>query len=458
MWVFHNGNLINLASCRVSPVVLPSSHDNEKYLEEYIPLPEKNDKKGNLEEYIPLPGNKVSDCVAFPDNKSVRYNLRSRTSSMDRLAEDKKQQYAEKESFYTRAEYYECFDDDLSVYVVEIPTKEHCRLDVVQAKEKEMNNLQSFGTYEEIENEGQCFIDSRWVITEKEDHDGQKTKVKARIVAKGFQEAEKPQSDSPTVGRDSLKTFIAVAANMQFQICSVDITGAFLQADMLDRNVYVRPPIDIRKLKPNILWKLKKPLYGLDDSSRKFYLVVKKIFLKHGLELLPSDNAYFYCRRNGDLIGQVVIHVDDFFISGTGKFLDWLLDIIKTNLKVSKVEFGSFRFTGVDIRQEERKIVVSMNAYSDSLKPITDFRKDNNTVLLNDLELKVFRKYTGKLSWLAENCRPDLSYLANSLSKKSQCATLSDLKYVNKILKKLRKVTVRCFILEWVGKKILWSG
>ena len=120
---------------------------------------------------------------------------------------------------------------------------------MVQAKEKEMNNLQSFGTYEEIENEGQCFIDSRWVITEKEDHDGQKTKVKARIVAKGFQEAEKPQSDSPTVGRDSLKTFIAVAANMQFQICSVDITGAFLKADMLDRNVYVRPPIDIRKLK-----------------------------------------------------------------------------------------------------------------------------------------------------------------------------------------------------------------
>ena len=139
------------------------------------------------------------------------------------------------------------------------------------------------------------------------------------------------------------------------------------------------------------------------DLRRKFYLRVKKLFLKNKMELLPSDNAYFSYRKDDKLIGQVVIHVDDFFISGSEEFVEWFLKMVSDSLKVSKVEYGSFRFTGVDIRQEERKIIVSMNAYADSLFSIADFRKNDNTDSLNELELKVYRKYTGKLLWLAEN-------------------------------------------------------
>ena len=113
--------------------------------------------------------------------------------------------------------------------------------------------------------------------------------------------------------------------------------------------------------------------------------------------------------------------------------------MLMENLKVSKVEHGIFRFTDVDIRQEEQKIIVSMDVYADSMHPIADFRKGDNSEALNEIELKVFRKYTGKLLWLAENCRPDLSFMANHLSKRSHNATLSDLKYVNKVLKKMRE-------------------
>ena len=116
----------------------------------------------------------------------------------------------------------------------------------------------------------------------------------------------------------------------------------------------------------------------------------------------------------------------------------WFENMIMENLKVSKVEHGSFRFTGVDIRQEKQRIIVSMDAYAESMNPIADFRKGDNCEVLNDVELKVYRKYTGKLLWLAENCRPDLSFMANQLSKKSHNAMLSDLKYVNKVLKKVR--------------------
>ena len=46
-------------------------------------------------------------------------------------------------------------------------------------------------------------------------------------MAKGFQENEKPQIDSPPVSCESLKTFIAIASNDQFKICTVDITVVF---------------------------------------------------------------------------------------------------------------------------------------------------------------------------------------------------------------------------------------
>ena len=97
--------------------------------------------------------------------------------------------------------------------VVEIPVKEHGRAECVEAKKTEMNNLINFDTFEEVTDIGQPMIQSRWILTEKQAHNGQKKKVKGRIVAMGFQEEFKPQSDSPTVLRDSLKTLLAVAAN-----------------------------------------------------------------------------------------------------------------------------------------------------------------------------------------------------------------------------------------------------
>ena len=85
-----------------------------------------------------------------------------------------------------------------------------------------------------------------------------KKNVKGRLVAKGFQETEAPQSDAPTMLRESMKLFFAVAANQDFNLRSIDIRAAFLQANELDREVFLMPPKDIRK--EGYVWKLKKPL------------------------------------------------------------------------------------------------------------------------------------------------------------------------------------------------------
>ena len=69
-----------------------------------------------------------------------------------------------------------------------------------------------------------------------------KTEFKARLVARGFQEIEKPQSDSPTVAKESLKLLIALAANNDFELTSMDIRTTILQAKTLEREVFMKPP------------------------------------------------------------------------------------------------------------------------------------------------------------------------------------------------------------------------
>ena len=164
---------------------------------------------------------------------------------------------------------------NLAIYTVELLVSEHRRPEVKEAKMAEVNNLLDYDVFEEVEDKGQETISSRWVITAKEKHDGQKQKTKARLVACRFQETLEPQSDSPTVWKESFKILTAVAANSNFKLASVDIRAVFLQSRTLDRDVFIKPPPDIRK--EGLIWKLKKPLYGLDDASRKFWLQVKEV-------------------------------------------------------------------------------------------------------------------------------------------------------------------------------------
>ena len=73
---------------------------------------------------------------------------------------------------------------------------------------------------------------------------------------------------------------------------SIDIRAAFLQAKSLDREVYLEPPKNIKR--EGKLWILRKPLYGLNDASRKFWLKVKEVFRDIGMKRLDGDEAFYY--------------------------------------------------------------------------------------------------------------------------------------------------------------------
>ncbi len=141
-----------------------------------------------------------------------------------------------------------------------------------------------------------------------------------------------------------------VAGNEDFELRKIDIRAAFLQAKQLDRDVFLKPPKDIMNEK--IIWKLKKPLYGLNDASRKFWWRVKSIFKELGLRKLDGDEVVYHkLNEEGNLAEMVSTHLDNYDVGGRKKFVEMLTKKISKVLDVSTVESEYFRFTGKDVKK-----------------------------------------------------------------------------------------------------------
>merc|ERR1711872_644823 len=104
----------------------------------------------------------------------------------------------------------------------------------------------------------------------------------------------------------------------------------------------------------------------------------------------------------------------------------------------SKVEEDNFRFTGLDVKTKNGKIEVSMEDYAESIQEIKEIRKANRNEKLTKAELKEYRKYAGKISWLDQGTRPDLSYSTLNLAKKNNNAVISDLRNINRLVDKVK--------------------
>ena len=184
--------------------------------------------------------------------------------------------------------------------------------------------------------------------------------------------------------------YFALAANEGFRLRSIDIRAAFLQAKGLDREVYMEPPKDVKK--EGKIWKLKKPLYGLNDASCKFWLKVREVFDECKLRILDGDEAFYFRHdENGNLEGMVSSHVDDFILAGTEKFLEEITSKIAQKLEISKLEDNEFRFTGMDVKKDGDVIVVSMEDYAKSLEKI-EIRKGMPDDPLTEIEMKMYKK------------------------------------------------------------------
>jgi len=138
-----------------------------------------------------------------------------------------KESNGEKKSVDFQRVQWERVDGEES-YVTFIPRTQDSP-ECISAKQIELEKLKTFGTYEEVADRGQTRISTRWIVW----HKGKE--VRARLVARGFEEDSNIQRDSPTVGKSAVRMLLAIAASKNWKVKTTDIKSAFLQGKQLDR-------------------------------------------------------------------------------------------------------------------------------------------------------------------------------------------------------------------------------
>ena len=326
---------------------------------------------------------------------------------------------------------------NVDALVVTVPRYLHNEQDCVSAKNKELDNWDKFRVYKEVKYEGQPLLSTNWILVYKEGG------VKARLCIRGDLEEGKEniKTDSPTVNKINIKLFYVLAAFYKWPVRTADVKAAFLQGAAIDREVFVQPPKERRS--PGIVWQMLKRVYGFVDASRGFYIELDKTLTSLGCKPSAYDPAlYIYWNKEGTLGGLVLTHVDDFLHgSGDAEFETNVMTPLKEKFEFGREEEQDFKYVGMHVTQENNCIIIDQNQYVEELdlrssEELEEY-KDLN-MILNEEWQSEFRAAVGKIGWLANISRPDLAYDNLALSTKLGKATLRDMKYVYKVLRKVK--------------------
>ena len=106
----------------------------------------------------------------------------------------------------------------------------------------------------------------------------------------------------------------------------------------MEREVYVKPPKQAM-VPSNMCWKMEKSAYGLYDAGRQWYLKVCEKLVSFGCTATVGDEALFYYLKDGNLMGVVSVHVDDFNAAGNDEFKKNIMDKLYKTFDCSKREF-----------------------------------------------------------------------------------------------------------------------
>ena len=202
-------------------------------------------------------------------------------------------------------------------------------------------------------------IGSRWVLTWKKssDPDDKTLTPKARLVLVGFQDPDlgRIATDSPTLRKESKHIILSICASKGWTIWGADIKTAFLSGDNSSRDLYFRPPPEVKEflnLSEDDVLRLEKAAYGLAEAPRAWFLRLTRELVAVGLEISQLDPCVFLlrCKTSRDLLGLCGVHVDDLLGGGT-QCMDECLKRLRATLPFGDFRKGTIKYTGAEIRQ-----------------------------------------------------------------------------------------------------------
>lgn len=201
---------------------------------------------------------------------------------------------------------------------LELPEASYWR----EAIAKELKGLMEIGTFEFVRvtdipshaNVMRC----HFVFTVKRHSDGSIEKFKARLVADGNTQQWGIDFDrvfSTVAKLSTLRLLLVIAAGYDYNLSSIDIQQAYLQAVLSEELYMMVPPglANVDEAGYQLAVRLRRSLYGLKQAGREWHLLFASTLKDFGFTQSCIDTCLFTYHR-GDSLLYVVVWVDDCII------------------------------------------------------------------------------------------------------------------------------------------------
>lgn len=338
----------------------------------------------------------------------------------------------------------------------------------VEALRIEVDQLINTGTLEPTDLDdvppGATIINSTMVLKKKPE------KYKARWCACGNELKGKiSELFSPTCGALTYSALHQMVIIDRMRVRVVDTVGAYLYQDYPSTApvIYIRMPVKVMEalsIPANIVYKIKKYIYGLPDSGRAYYLAYSKLLMDAGYLKSKSDPCLFFqVDKSTEQRIYIWIHVDDTFVAATTEEqLLRLQSVIESQFNIT-VKHDVDTYLGVhfeyfpngDVKLTQPKLLKSLfNEYEEELsghrvrEPISPQRTITSRSERDDpMDPSEYLHLEGALIYLTKS-RPDIHTAVSFGATHSVTPTRGDFEELIHCLKYLQSTEKFGLILK----------
>lgn len=292
---------------------------------------------------------------------------------------------------------------------------------------------------------GKRAVGSRMLLRIKRNQDGSVDRFKARLIAQGYNQVKGCDYEETfsSVGKwATVRTLLALACILQWEVEVVDVDTAFLNAP-LHEEVYLRMPAGLQDGTARV-YRLRKALYGLKQSPRTWEQELGRHLLKQGFQRCQTDSSlYVLYGEHGQAL--ILVYVDDLLIVGENqKVIQEVKKLLSKGFKLK--DLGPIStYLGMRVTRDRKHMTLALDMpryisdlehrFSTHLNSKSGKGRGYHSPLTPELakyllspdswteeesssvDRQLYMSILGSLMFASLTCRPDLAYSVSLLSQ-----------------------------------------
>ncbi|CAI7824871.1 unnamed protein product [Closterium sp. NIES-53] len=234
------------------------------------------------------------------------------------------------------------------------------------------------------------------LVLHKYGPDGELTRYKSRLVAKGFQQTKGKDFDeifAPVGKGTTLRVMLGTAANRGWRIKQMDITTAFLNG-IIQEELYMLQPegLDDGSVK---VCRLKKAIYGLKQAPRAWYHKLEETLLAGGFKKSECDHSLFLLQEKEQFL-MLLVYVDN------------ILLFSESSAMIERRKYCEGLAEKYGLQDGGKPATPLPSGFT--VEPCADEE------VVGESDRKLFHSMMGALNYAANHTRPDIAFATSRLA------------------------------------------